>query len=233
MLKYLLVLVFLILNIGMSFAQDNTKINILSKEVDNLKSENQILKEKIDILNSTNDKILNSVYWTMGAILTALIGLSVWNAIKSQRLNENIFDERLKSVKNDLLTTIPEQVQSMIIQKENIDIKKLNNQTQNINNSLINLQIQYLILLLKSHPYHNIYIDESNRLLELLRIVTRSENISSYEETLEALKNYLIKGIYLGLTDKSEILDMLENDFSSSSYRFIVDEIKKLMNKAN
>lgn len=232
--KHLLLIIFLFIIQTESFSQDSVKItNNYMKQFEELRTDNKILKEKVDVLNSTNDKILNSVYWTIGTVLAALIGLSVWNTLKSQRLNDSRFNEHLKNTKNQLISALPEQMQNLVNQRENSEIKNLKTQIKYLSISIDSLREQGLIAILKLHPYNESVLNESNRLLELLRHVTRTKQTSLYEDSLVALYNYLGNNIYFSSSDKSEILDMLENDFSSPNYKINVEEIKQLLIKLN
>ena len=85
-------------------AFSNPKIENYQKEINQLKIENSKLEIKIDTLNDTNDKILNTVYWTLGVFLTAYLGFNFVSLFKTNRDNEI----KLKEIEVNCLKKVTE-----------------------------------------------------------------------------------------------------------------------------
>ncbi len=227
-MKPLAFLLVALLVLSTSFSQDSLKIIDYSKTISELKSENRQLNEKVDILNSTNDKILNSVYWTIGAILTVLIGLSVWNSIKNQKLNEEKFKEHLETTKKQLEVSLNDQITKSVNSKSFSEISSVKLELSNLKSALNSFKEDYLVDNFKYHPYHKL-ADESSTLIDLIELVTKNEMGHSYESLLEGLKNYLKANGYVFYANKPKLFNYLDTYFTDPKFKYQVAEIKELL----
>lgn len=137
----------------------NTPSNSLSKELEELRTENKILKERIDVLNSTNDKILNSVYWTIGSILTALFGLTVWNAIKNRNLDEERFKIVLENSKKELSDSLNDKLKEAVKNASFSTLSSIKSDIYSLKHEAEEFKLYYMIGELKYHPFWNIRDD--------------------------------------------------------------------------
>lgn len=227
MSKSIKIILALLLVCGASFSQDSSLVNHL-KDIEELRIENKLLNGKIDILNSTNEKILNSVYFTIGAILAVLVGLSVWNSIKTQRLNDEKFKEHIESTKHELTHSLAEQIDKKVASKSFSEISDIRSDVYNIRNTINSLKEDYIIDNLQYHPYHKNSHDR-DRLLDFVKLVTENKMIYSYDQVLETIKAYAKANEYLHYTDKPKLLSLLDEYFGDAKYKYQVAEIKTLL----
>lgn len=202
-----------------------------SKEIAELRTENKLLKSQVETLNSANDKILNSVYWSIGIVLTTLIGLSVWNSLKAQQLNDEKFKEHLQTTKSELLTAVNDQIADKIKSVSFSDLSAIKSDIRSLDYDFIQFQLGYAITNFKYHPYYRYYggSTEGDALLRLIELVVRSKDTSNYSPTLQAIINFLKSDEYLDFTEKNKLLEYLDKSFNNPNYGYQVDEIKKLL----
>lgn len=84
----------------------------------------QILQSQVDILNQTNNKILNTIYWALGGLITALLTIVGLNFFQNFAINKGKFDSLQKQIEADLFTekeksTSAQQGAIASIQEEN------------------------------------------------------------------------------------------------------------------
>ncbi|MDX3916925.1 MAG: hypothetical protein QHC79_25510 [Pseudosphingobacterium sp.] len=78
----------------LSLAQNSPDLDKASRAIKSLELKNQMLEQKVELLDSANDKILSATY----AMIAIILGLGIWNTIQSYRIN----NERLLSIKKGL-----------------------------------------------------------------------------------------------------------------------------------
>ncbi len=201
-----LILTFLIISI--SYSQKDTI----------LKTNNDIknLEYKVDVLKDANDKIINVVYFSIGTVLTILIGLGIWNNISSRNLN----NRKIEQLEKELILKNEELIKKTISDKLDYAISsRTSNLTCSIDNlskQILGVEIEQLKNKIELYPK---YSDKPD-LYDILKLIRLSKDYTLVYEpilhsTLDFLKNYI---------ENEEVI-------SSSDVTRIKDELSKLPDK--
>lgn len=124
-----------IFSLSICFADDIKNINY--------NSEIQLLEQKVDLLNSNNDKILTTTYWALEAIVGVIIAVVALQFWQNFQINKKKIDELKNETKQDLKKSFDELEKNKQQIKENLEKEvenKINIESKKINNNIINLK---------------------------------------------------------------------------------------------
>ncbi len=62
----------------------------------------EILESKVDVLNQTNEKILNTVYWALGGLITVFLAIVFFNFYQNFSLNKGKYDGLKQEIEADI-----------------------------------------------------------------------------------------------------------------------------------
>ena len=147
----------------------------------------EVLNAKVDILQKTNDKILNSVYWTLGILSAIFLGLVSVNLYFNISANKRDFKDHKREIENlvrNLIKTAEQEIDEKtnnVIQKE---IGRFKDEISNITISAIKTSEASLI-------------EKTNEL-------TQKEIEKSSTNIFNIAKNEI-------LTSKAEIIKLLDD----------------------
>ncbi|WGH76783.1 hypothetical protein P8625_06445 [Tenacibaculum tangerinum] len=102
-------------NIKNDSLQDQNNILELEKKV-------LILETKLETVDSTNTKILNTVYWTLGGLMSVFIAIIGLNFFQNFNLNRKKIDSIKWELNNELFKAINTMTDSIL--KTNKELKK-------------------------------------------------------------------------------------------------------------
>jgi len=194
-MKYLICLI-LISCFGSLLAQDSLEVNSMKNHIIELEQNIESLKTEINILNNMNGRILDSVYWTIGIIVTVFIGFGLFNYISNTKLNNARLDEISSNIKTDFSTL------EIKLQQKNDNISE--------SNLLIVKELEELLSKRITNQINSKVSDIDNRLCKMQTQIY-ANSISHYEKnsnfdqstyfdkysTLSNLREILILEIYM------------------------------------
>lgn len=188
-MKKTILLIFLTISIS-SFSQ-NDSINPFQKDLNELKIQNEILSEKLNVYQDTNDKIVNITFLSVGSLVAFIIGLGIWNSVVSYRINNKKLDNLKDSLKDELTAKIEKRIE----QKFAIERIESESRISKLEDQLLNSQIEILKLNTVSRKFQPSINMETFSLSDLLDKTYEKYNRSSaydYElkQTLEAMVQY-------------------------------------------
>ena len=212
MKKVIFIISLLISTNSFSQSSDSLEVARLSEEIQIVKQENKDLSLKIEVFNEANNKIIKATY----ALLALIIGIGIWNAIQSYRIN----NQKLRSIEENILKKVESQNKEML--------RKLSLENQSILNSHINSSkrevLENKILLAKMscqsiqpRIYRDINVEgfSLNRLLELsIQYLKISGDTKELKEALNHTINYFKK--YPDTIEREEYeVDLIRNTVKS------------------
>lgn len=165
-MKYLLV-VFL-LNSGFLQAHQNDslktqqpnseaqQISVAEESKDDSKHEIELLKVKLDTLEAVNTKLLNSVYITLGLLLTIFIAVITINAVSNYQLNVNKYNSLQQSLKDKVEQSITAQIadaKKEVTGEVGEDLNTLNRQVQTLFRFQKEVELKELLTELKGEEF--------------------------------------------------------------------------------
>ncbi|QTV06075.1 hypothetical protein [Faecalibacter bovis] len=201
-MKYLFLLIPII-------AFSNPKTIDYQEQINQLKVENVKLEAKLEALNDANDKILNTIYWTIGTVFTVYFGFNLVNFIKSNRDNS----KALKDLETKSLKKVTELANS--------NLQSFNGR---ISSSIGQLKDDLKISLTDYHPDSAVLKDPQNIILYIV-----ATKVGSAGKALSTLDNYLndLKNKNETLKDeyKYELIDILKTFYTEEYLRDRVEDL--------
>ncbi|MBB1140722.1 hypothetical protein [Myroides sp. WP-1] len=199
---YLIIFIFLY-TLNTTYSQNkDLNASVLELKYKQIESdaEHKTILDKVDTLNSANDKIITVFYSSLALIIASLVGVNLYSA----------YDHR-KYIKREL-EKLSNELDRKFEEEKNKNLKIFQN---NLNKVADDVHYKWLLTKLKRHPENEFIDSEMNRLLELVRITPYSSNYNE-SDTIETVDRYFLnqKEIFTQ-KDVDEIIDILKREYSS------------------
>ena len=179
---------FLICTNSFSQSTDSLEIVRLSEEIQKVKEENKDLTLKVEVFNEANNKIIKATY----ALLALIIGIGIWNAIQSYRIN----NQKLKSIEENILRKVESQNKEMLQKLSLENQSTLNSHINSIKREILENKILLAKMScqsIKPRIYRDINVEgfSLNKLLELsIQYRKISGDTRELKESLNHIINY-------------------------------------------
>ncbi len=191
-------------------------------------SEIQLLKQKVELLNNNNDKILTTTYWALGAIIGVIIAIVALQFWQNFQINKKKMDELKSEIKQDLKKSfdeleknkkqIKETLEKEVENKINIESRKINNNITDLKRDLNDLKRDFCLLKFKKN---NFYLD----LFDVIEIDINREYDFLITKDLDILIDFIKNEKIIDtdfIVDMEKLLSKLPPSFYS-----IKEKIKK------
>lgn len=194
----------------------NPKIENYQEEINQLKLENSKLETKIDTLNDANDKILNTIYWTIGTVFTVFIGFNLVSFIKANRDNNKTLKEiEIQSIKK--VTELAHRQMESIRKSTHKEIKSL--------------EEYFYVSLTEFHPHSLVLKDQFFIVRNILyyKIMGEVDSLSTLENYIKSLED---EQMDMSSDNKVTFIDILNesylNGYNKIKAELLIDRINKL-----
>jgi len=184
-----------------------------------------MLESKVDVLESLNNKILNTIYWTLGILSSIFVGIVAFNIFQNYSINkkkidaiqenlDNKFKSNLEKFKTDLQKELDQKTENidLIVQKKvektfsilQKDIGQLKEDYTELKRNNLEMEAEYW----KNKKVPANYID---RLIDILKMDIEKSWDFRIHDSLEKIHEH-VKAYKLAsdtLADLQETLDKL------------------------
>lgn len=233
----LVILLFSISICSYAIPKDSLQIEQLKKRIVVVEENNRILIEKINILNTANDKILTAFYTLIGSVVALLTLVTFWNAFQNWKTNT----DRLKNIRDALFNDLNKII------SDDFDKHSKNNKSdvdwhiKRMESDIIGLYIKFLRQ--KANEYGLEFHDGPwNGLDTLIELLAQSLNrkklgyygsgISPYldlDEIFDKMISYTKEHPNMSADTKTTIFNAIKS-VPSGEYDIHINEIKKNIN---
>lgn len=225
--KLKLVLLFFLINCTLYGQSSDLEVAIRNEErIERLEKENIELKAKVDAYNNNNASILNTVYFTITAVLGIFGLVNITQLIQNNYLNKKRIDRVKLDLNNYFSSEIELKIDSKIFTKFN-EISEIKKQLYHQEMELIKLSCPSL------HSTADIN-NEIYKLIELLNkslyyYITYKSSSHVVEAPLEGFIRHL-ENHSLPDFEKRDVYNTLSNEKLTPEFDFYVNKIKELLN---
>lgn len=201
-----------------------------SKQIRELEFANKALTEKVETLNEANNKILNTVYWAMGVIIAGVFGFSIWNTVKTQKLDNQKIRISLDNAKKELMESIDKKVEK----KSFSDLSGIKSDIYTLKYNVYTLKQNDIIRKISNHiSNRHLKEFELDALFELIDLQLAHNDNFGLESTLKAIKDFLDTNPFVSDSDKHKLLQYLDKHFTSERFKYQVTDIRDMVSKLN
>lgn len=211
--------------------KDSLRFEELRKRITSLETDNKILSEKIGAVNMANDKILGAFYVLKGAVISVLLGVTIWNAYQNWKTNSARLVKIKESLHKDLEAIIAKDISSKVNSIE-YDLKE---QLQGNTHDIASLKIKVLLMnpAFEEYDIYDLRNEFPCTLCDILLAAIDQNNTGSFKrdfpliirDILEAVRTYL-KNNKLSIEDKRDLYNAVKKVPSGFYDPYVAETLK-------
>ncbi|ASZ14060.1 hypothetical protein CK934_25475 [Chitinophaga sp. MD30] len=161
----------------------------MQKTLHDLQIKNQILEQKVEVLNTANDKIIGASY----GVIAIVLAIGAWNGIQTYRINK----AKLAAIRNDLAKEIYDQVQVKVDTNMSAQKNALKYETDKLFTHIIDNEFtlrQMTCASIEERVYRDMNVEAFN-LMALLNAAREYYKLTLDEDRVKDALNHILKYI--------------------------------------